>query len=256
MNAKRLLSCLISLSLLSIANQARATTQLWVCYAGIRESNGKEHKAHTKVFPDSRDDDKAIAQEFGQWLMTNYQVQGGIDTSGKQVTWLYNADGLFCSTGSAAELESRRAAWASETDDPRWREIREVSWTSAPPASNAGKMASRASSNSQATTASPGSKGPHYDKGLSKCVTLGGDSQSVYFDNGCNMSVYILEYQKGQVGGGVRCGANSRCTFGIAGMGYTRREDFTYAVCPIDDYIETSPGNQWQGKGPFACRRP
>ncbi len=110
----------------------------------------------------------------------------------------------------------------------------------------------------QAYSANQGSGGTGftYDKGLDQCVTLGGDSQSAYFDNGCNASLTIIEFQKGYGSGELNCGPNSRCTFGIAGMGYTRREDFTYAVCPMGDYIEATPGNQWQGRGPFACRRP
>lgn len=98
---------------------------------------------------------------------------------------------------------------------------------------------------------------PVYDNSLDQCVTLGGDSQSVYFSNRCNASVTIMEFQRGQgVPETVDCGPGGRCTFGVFGVGYTSRENYIIAVCPQGDYIESSPGVQWSGSGPFRCRRP
>jgi hypothetical protein len=96
-----------------------------------------------------------------------------------------------------------------------------------------------------------------YDNALDRCVQLGGDGQSVYFQNNCNASLTIMEVQRGQGGpGSLNCGPGSRCTFGIFGVGYTTRETYTYAVCPQGDYIESAPGVQWSGSGPFRCRSP
>jgi hypothetical protein len=49
MNPKWLLLCLLLVSFLSIANEARAVTKMWQCGASIREGNGKVHKAYTKA---------------------------------------------------------------------------------------------------------------------------------------------------------------------------------------------------------------
>jgi hypothetical protein len=94
-----------------------------------------------------------------------------------------------------------------------------------------------------------------YDKGLNNCVKLGGDGHDVYFDNGCNASLTILVFQKGYAGSELDCGPNTRCTFAGMGFGYTKREDFAYAVCPKSDGIVSPNGYQWAGVGTFACRR-
>jgi hypothetical protein len=96
-----------------------------------------------------------------------------------------------------------------------------------------------------------------YDKGLDQCVKIGGDGQSVYFENGCNASLMIAFNQPAGMGVGMQdCGPVSRCTFGIFGVGYNSRTNTVIAVCPKGDYVEASPGVQWAGSGPFRCRRP
>jgi hypothetical protein len=105
------------------------------------------------------------------------------------------------------------------------------------------------------TNQSSGGNGFTYDKGLNNCVKLGGDGKSVYFDNGCNASLTILVFQKGYAGSELDCGPNTRCTFAGMGFGYTRQEDFSYAVCPKGDGVLSANGYQWQGTGAFTCRR-
>jgi hypothetical protein len=102
-----------------------------------------------------------------------------------------------------------------------------------------------------------GGTGAMYDNALDQCVKLGDDRQSVYFDNGCNASLTIMEYQTGHGGvGSLDCAAGTRCTFMAFAIGYSARQNFSYAVCPKGDYIESSPGIQWAGAGSFRCRRP
>jgi hypothetical protein len=107
------------------------------------------------------------------------------------------------------------------------------------------------------TSQAAGAASPVYDKGLDQCVKIGDDGQSVYFENGCNASLTIAFYQPAGAGLGMTdCGPASRCTFGIAGIGFSGRNNTMIAVCPKGDYVEASPGVQWGGSGAFRCRRP
>jgi hypothetical protein len=121
---------------------------------------------------------------------------------------------------------------------------------------NATPLSPRAASQIYAAQ-NAGASGAVYDKGLDQCVKIGGDGQSVYFENGCNASLTIAFNQAAGAGLGMTdCGPASRCTFGVFGVGYSGRNNTLIAVCPKGDYVESAPGVQWAGSGPFRCRRP